>query len=234
MTQNDRTEQTTDRSHVRWFIVALLVWVAMANYLDRSILANLAPEMPQYLHLADKVKPAALDSYWKDHTDEVLAAVHVTQQQAASDASIWLKCQTYMKEQIARKSWDEAYWNIQVAFTGAYALSMLVLGRLMDVVGLRVGFALACAIWTVGAMLQSIAPEIGNLLGNVFIGFFLCRIVLGFGEEWTLTGSDQDGRRMVSKRENGLWLPDLQMALRAWEACWCRGGCHSLSRNSRC
>ena len=32
-----------------------------------------------------------------------------------------------------KEDWDVAYWNMQLSFSGAYAISMLLMGRLMDV-----------------------------------------------------------------------------------------------------
>jgi ACS family hexuronate transporter-like MFS transporter len=167
---------------VRWVIVALLFWVSMSNFLDRSVFGNLAPEMPLYLHLADRVKPAEVEQYWSAHAGEVLAATGLTAQQAAGDAVAWARCQAYMKAQIARNSWGESYWNLNMAFSAAYAISMLLMGRLMDVWGLRWGFAFTCTLWMLAEILHAAAPEIGGLFGNAIAGFLLCRILLGLGE----------------------------------------------------
>jgi ACS family hexuronate transporter-like MFS transporter len=170
------------RSHVRWLIVALLFWVSMCNFLDRSVFGNLAPEMPQYLHLADKVKPADVDRYWREHSSEVLAAVHANQQPPERDAEPCAECQVYIKAQIAKNSWAEWYWNMNTAFTAAYAISMLIFGRLMDTWGLRWGFAFTSTLWMLAEMLHAVAPEIGGLFGNVLAGFVICRVLLGLGE----------------------------------------------------
>lgn len=169
-------------SRVRWVIVALLFWVSMSNFLDRSVFGNLAPEMPQYLHLADRVKPAEVDRYWKDHSSEVLAAVDATAQQAQSDSKTWVQCQAYIKAQIGKNSWAESYWNINMLFTAAYAISMLLMGRLMDVWGLRWGFSFAITIWMLAEMMHAVAPEIGGWFGSALIGFYICRVLLGLGE----------------------------------------------------
>jgi ACS family hexuronate transporter-like MFS transporter len=169
------------RSHMRWIIVALLFWVTTSNYIDRGIFGNLAPEMPKYLRLADKVKPSDIDQYWKEHAKDVLA-VHAKHLRPEGDAQNCEQCQAFMKDKIVKASWDESYWNMGVAFSAAYAISMLLMGRLMDVVGLRWGFAFACGFWTLASMLHAIAPEIGGLFGNPITGFFICRILLGLGE----------------------------------------------------
>ena len=80
-------------SSYRWAICALLFWVTTANYIDRGVFGNLAPELKKTIG--------------------------------------WT---------------DEDYWNMQVAFQAAYAVSLLVMGRVMDLLGLRRGFVLACAL----------------------------------------------------------------------------------------
>jgi ACS family hexuronate transporter-like MFS transporter len=87
-----------------------------------------------------------------------------------------------VKAQIARRSWDEDFWNMHMAFSAAYALSMLLMGRLMDVMGLRFGFPLACGLWSLASMLHAVAPEIGGFFGNAVIGFYICRVLLALGE----------------------------------------------------
>jgi MFS transporter, ACS family, hexuronate transporter len=173
--------ETPRRTRMRWIICGLLFWVTTANYVDRGVFGNLAPEMPTYLRLADKVQPAEVDRYWNERSAEVVAvhAKHSHPDGAAKDCE---ECRAYMRARIARKSWDEDYWNMQVAFSVAYAVSMLLLGRLMDVVGLRVGFIFACALWTLASLLHMVAPEIGGWFGNAAIGFFICRVLLALGE----------------------------------------------------
>ena len=61
------SNQTTPAaSNYRWVICALLFWVTTANYIDRGVFGNLAPEMPKYLQLADKVQPAEMEQYWNE------------------------------------------------------------------------------------------------------------------------------------------------------------------------
>jgi MFS transporter, ACS family, hexuronate transporter len=120
-------------SSFRWVICGLLFWVTTANYIDRSVFGNLAPEMPGRLH-------------------------------------------------VNQADWDVAYWNMQMVFSAAYAISMLVMGRLMDVLGLRWGFVFACAFWGLASMSHAFAPQIGTLFGGTIAGFYVCRILLGLGE----------------------------------------------------
>ncbi len=144
-----------DTGRYRWVICALLFWVTTANYVDRSVFGNLAPEMPGRLH-------------------------------------------------VSKETWDVAYWNMQMVFSAAYAVSMLFMGRLMDVLGLRWGFAFACAFWGVASMLHAFAPEIGALFGSAITGFFICRILLGLGEGGNFPAAIKTTAEWFPKRERAL------------------------------
>ena len=68
---NSSNQTTPVSSNYRWVICALLFWVTTANYIDRGVFGNLAPEMPKYLRLADKVQPAEVEQYWSEHAKEI-------------------------------------------------------------------------------------------------------------------------------------------------------------------
>ena len=71
--------------------------------------------------------------------------------------------------------WDEIqYGNIVMAFQMAYALGMLLSGRFLDVVGPRIGYALAIAVWTLATSGQSLARSV--------LAFAIARFVLGLAE----------------------------------------------------
>jgi MFS transporter, ACS family, hexuronate transporter len=105
---------------------------------------------------------------------------------------------------IEQKDWDAAYWNMNVVFQGAYAISLLFMGRLMDVLGLRWGFVLACAFWGIASALHAIAPEIGALFGSTIAGFFVCRILLGLGEGGNFPAAIKTVAEWFPKRERAL------------------------------
>jgi MFS transporter, ACS family, hexuronate transporter len=69
---------------------------------------------------------------------------------------------------------DVAYGHVITAFQLAYAIGMLSMGRLLDAVGTRRGFALAATIWGLAAM--------GHSLARSAFGFGVARLALGFGE----------------------------------------------------
>jgi len=88
------------------------------------------------------------------------------------------------------------YYYMGVAFTGAYALSLLLTGRLMDVIGLRWGFALACGFWGLAAMSHALATTIA--------GFFTVRILLALGEGGNFPAAIKCTAEWFPKRERAL------------------------------
>jgi ACS family hexuronate transporter-like MFS transporter len=71
--------------------------------------------------------------------------------------------------------WSEIdYGNLVFAFQAAYALGMLLVGRFIDRVGTRLGYALAMAFWSLASLAHGITSS--------FTGFLVARFALGFGE----------------------------------------------------
>src|SRR5580704_18927787 len=71
--------------------------------------------------------------------------------------------------------WSEIdYGNLVFAFQAAYALGMVVIGRFIDRVGTRLGYALAMASWSLASMAHGFATS--------FNGFLAARLALGLGE----------------------------------------------------
>jgi MFS transporter, ACS family, hexuronate transporter len=105
---------------------------------------------------------------------------------------------------------DDDYGNIVTAFQAAYALGFLVMGRLIDKYGPKIGYAIAIVIWTIGHVMHGIpellkpvaepiayffAPLISAIkemfggdpvtvvsAGLIAVSFMLARVVLGIGE----------------------------------------------------
>jgi ACS family hexuronate transporter-like MFS transporter len=94
----------------------------------------------------------------------------------------------------AQFGWTEIdYGDIVFAFQMAYAIGYLFAGRVMDLLGIKHGFALAVTIWSLAAMAAAAVPSFGPaaavLLGTVGLtysasvaGFIVVRFVLGLGE----------------------------------------------------
>lgn len=71
--------------------------------------------------------------------------------------------------------WTEAqYGYIVTAFQAAYALGLLLVGRLMDAIGTRRGFSLIIIVWSIAAMAHSLARSA--------VAFAIARFALGLGE----------------------------------------------------
>jgi MFS transporter, ACS family, hexuronate transporter len=71
--------------------------------------------------------------------------------------------------------WSEIdYSNLILVFQGSYAVGMLVVGRMIDRLGTRVGYALAMSFWSLASMAHAAC---GTLLG-----FAVARGALGFWE----------------------------------------------------
>src|SRR5437868_5780572 len=71
--------------------------------------------------------------------------------------------------------WNDAdYANVELAFKIAYAVGLLIAGRVIDRIGTKLGYALATAIWSLAA--------IGHALAKEVVGFIVARSVLGVSE----------------------------------------------------
>lgn len=71
--------------------------------------------------------------------------------------------------------WDEIdYSNIVLSFQFAYAIGLLLVGRMMDWLGTKKGFSLAIIFWSIAAMTHALAKSV--------TGFAAARFALGLGE----------------------------------------------------
>ena len=93
--------------------------------------------------------------------------------------------------------WSEAdYGWVTAAFTGSYAIGLLLVGRLMDALGTRRGFSLAVVGWSLAAM-----------------GHALSRTVLGFGVARSLLGLSEAGNFPAAIKTVAEWFPKKERAL---------------------
>lgn len=93
--------------------------------------------------------------------------------------------------------WSEIdYGNLVVAFTTAYALGMLLLGRFVDWVGTRIGYALAMVTWSLAAMAHGMVSSLS--------AFFVARAVLGFGEAGVFPASLKAVAEWFPRKERAL------------------------------
>ena len=93
--------------------------------------------------------------------------------------------------------WSESdFARIVVAFTAAYAIGLLLFGRLIDSVGTKIGYSLSVVIWSVMGMLHAMAKTV--------TGFSLARIGLGLGEAGNFPAAMKTVAEWFPKKERGL------------------------------
>jgi MFS transporter, ACS family, hexuronate transporter len=93
--------------------------------------------------------------------------------------------------------WNEADYSwIVAAFQLAYGLMMPLVGRLLDWVGMRIGYMLAVVIWSIAAMAHALA-------GNAF-QFSAARFALGIGESANFPAAIKTVAYWFPRRERAL------------------------------
>jgi MFS transporter, ACS family, hexuronate transporter len=91
---------------------------------------------------------------------------------------------------------DIDYGNLVFAFQAAYAIGMIFVGRLIDRLGTRVGYAVAMVFWSLASM--------GHALANSLVGFMIARCALGFGEAGVFPASIKCVAEWFPKKERAL------------------------------
>jgi len=93
--------------------------------------------------------------------------------------------------------WTETdYGKIVMAFTAAYALGLLVFGRIVDKFGTKIGYTISVVIWSIAAMMHAAARST--------VGFVVARASLGVGE----AGNFPTAIKAVAE-----WFPKKERAL---------------------
>jgi MFS transporter, ACS family, hexuronate transporter len=94
-------------------------------------------------------------------------------------------------------NWSETdFAHIIMAFTAAYAIGLLVIGRLIDKIGTRIGYALIICLWSIAGMFHALARNAAH--------FMMARFGLGIGE----AGNFPAGMKAISE-----WFPKKERAL---------------------
>jgi ACS family hexuronate transporter-like MFS transporter len=152
----------------RWVICGLLFLATTINYVDRQVVALLAPTLSGLFH--------------------------------------WT---------------DVDYSYIVFNFTLAYAIGLLAMGRVIDWLGTKTGFALAIVAWSIAAMAHAVAhhytgPTIPSLAldertGFTFVslagsvaGFSIARFALGLGEAGNFPASIKAVAEWFPRKERAL------------------------------
>ena len=125
----------------------------------------------------------------------------------------------------AEFGWTEvAYGWIVFSFQTAYAIGLLLVGRMMDRLGTKIGFALSIIVWSVAAMGHAFAVAIGaatfgiaisimslfgydpatGFLSASVLGFMVARFVLGLGEAGNFPASIKTVSEWFPKKERAL------------------------------
>ena len=93
--------------------------------------------------------------------------------------------------------WSESdYANIVVAFQGAYAIGLLLVGRLIDRTGARWGLGIAIGVWSLAATAHAGASSVFQ--------FAMARFALGVGESAGFPGAVKAVSEWFPKRERAL------------------------------
>lgn len=93
--------------------------------------------------------------------------------------------------------WNEIdYSNLVFVFQAAYAVGMLAVGRLVDRLGTRLGYAFAMVFWSLASMAHAV--------GVSFFSFVLARAALGFGEAGVFPASIKTVAEWFPRKERAL------------------------------
>jgi ACS family hexuronate transporter-like MFS transporter len=93
--------------------------------------------------------------------------------------------------------WDEiGYSWVVFTFQAAYALGLLLAGRVMDQLGTRKGFSVSVLFWSAAAMAHALASSV--------MGFAAARFALGLGEAGNFPASIKTTAEWFPKKERAL------------------------------
>jgi len=97
----------------------------------------------------------------------------------------------------ARFAWTETdYSHIVIAFQSAYALGLLLFGRLIDRIGTKRGYAFSIVAWSTAA--------ISHALASSTVGFGIARAALGLGEAGNFPAAVKTVAEWFPARERAL------------------------------
>lgn len=107
------------------------------------------------------------------------------------DRSVISLLKPYLEKEF---SWSETdYANIVVCFQVAYALGMLAVGRYIDKIGTKLGYALSLFVWSLAA--------IGHAIASSTFGFGVARALLGLSEAGNFPAANKTVAEWFPKKE---------------------------------
>lgn len=93
--------------------------------------------------------------------------------------------------------WSEADYGVIVSyFSFAYGIGLLLMGRLIDRIGVRKGFSFSIVAWSLAAM--------GHAAASTVTGFSVARAALGLGEAGNFPGAIKAVAEWFPKKERAL------------------------------
>ena len=93
--------------------------------------------------------------------------------------------------------WNEQQYSYIIAsFQIAYAIGLTLMGRFVDRVGTRIGYAVIIGAWSLAAMSHSLASS--------FIAFAVCRFALGLGESGNFPAAIKTVAEWFPRKERSL------------------------------
>lgn len=94
-------------------------------------------------------------------------------------------------------NWTEKdYGILSSAFSAAYAIGLLLFGRLVDKVGSKLGYTISISIWSIAAM--------ANAAAKSTLGFGIARVSLGLGEGGNFPSAIKAIAEWFPKKERAL------------------------------
>jgi ACS family hexuronate transporter-like MFS transporter len=104
----------------------------------------------------------------------------------------------WLKPILAEKyHWTETdYSHIVMAFTAAYAIGLVVFGRVIDKISSKVSYTFSITIWSIAAMLHAVVKST--------FGFGVVRAMLGLGESGNFPAAVKTVAEWFPKKERAL------------------------------
>ncbi len=107
------------------------------------------------------------------------------------DRSVISLLKPYLETQF---KWTESdYADIVIAFQLSYAVGMILVGRFIDKVGTKIGYALSTLVWSLAAM--------GHALATGTMGFLVARAALGVSEAGNFPAAIKTTSEWFPKKE---------------------------------